>query len=136
LVVVPVEPDELEAPMEPLLPEPLEPALLGELEEPDEPEPLAPMLVEPEPELPAVEEEPPGCELPAVLLPPSRPQAASDIAAATMTARAVPRERWEAFIWNSLVGGVRGQRNGSPRCLLTTLGLPSRVAVVCHCRTL
>ena len=111
-MLVPVEPDELEAPIEPLLPEPLdplEPELLGELDEPDEPEPLAPMLVEPEPEpeLPAVEEEPPGCELPAVLPPPSRPQAASDIAAATMTARAVPRERWEAFIWNSLVGGVR-----------------------------
>ena len=113
MVLVPVEPDELEAPIEPLLPEPLEPlepALLGELDEPEEPEPLAPMLVEPEPdepELPVVEEEPPGCELPAVLPPPSRPQAASDIAAATMTARAVPRERWEAFIWYSLVGGVR-----------------------------
>jgi hypothetical protein len=115
-VLVPVEPDEPEAPIEPVLPElpelllgelldeplPAAPLLLGDVvDEPDEP--LAPMLEEPEPEpeLPAVLEEPPGCELPAVLPPPSRPQAASDIAAATMTARAVPRERWEAFIWNS-----------------------------------
>ena len=143
---MPVEPDELDEPIEPLLPELLpEPPLLPP-EELGELEAEPPIVVEPpdEPELPAVLGEvlelpepaalpEPGCAPPPAVLPPSLPQAASDNVAAAMRARAVPRESWEAFIWYSLVG-VRGDEEmAAPCCLPTTLGLPSHVAVVPDC---
>jgi hypothetical protein len=93
--------------------EPEAPAVLGVLLLPDEPE--VPAVLGLVPLLPpaVLLEEPPGCApAPAVPLV-SWPQAASDIAAATMTARAEPRESWEAFIWE-LLGWCRKRRNGSP----------------------
>jgi hypothetical protein len=95
VVVLLVEGDELMLPLEPALP-PVEPALPDEPEEPDEPlgEPELPIDVPPElpdeplaPLAPLAESEPPPL-----------PQALRDRAAAAITARAVLRERMDAFM--------------------------------------
>jgi hypothetical protein len=100
---LPDAPDEEPLGELPMLVEPDEP------DEPDEPAVLGlvllpllplPIVVEPLPLVPedALPDAAPGCAPPAALSLPPLPQAARDIAAATMTARAVPRESWEAFI--------------------------------------
>lgn len=138
------------APM-PLVPdEPELPEVLGEvlpLAEPlaplDPVLPLLPMLVEPLD--PLVDGEVVLPLVPAVLLPdpgapavslPLWPHAASDMAAAAITAKAALRGRREAFIWISLVDVWEDEGHGSPELPAHTLGLPSREAVVSHCRSL
>jgi hypothetical protein len=107
VVVLLLDGDELMLPLEPALP-PAEPDVP---DEPDEPEP-APMPLElpdepddPDepPELPIdvllpVLPDEPLAPLPAVSEPPPLPQALRDRAAAATTARAVLRERMDAFI--------------------------------------
>lgn len=97
---------------------------------PDEPEP--PEL--PEAPVPAVELLLPEPEVPAAPVPSGlRLQAVSDSAAAAISARAAPRGREVAFIRELLSGIGWLGRDGSPRCLLCTLGTQGLRDVVCGC---